>query len=281
MDKILLYIAFFFFYSFIGWILECIWCTFSETRQAHRFVFINRGFLAGPLCPIYGCSALSMTIFLQPFAHNLIIVFFLGIVVCDLVEYLTSYIMEKIFNARWWDYSNRFMNLHGRICLEHTVIWGILSVIFIRFINPSVTSLIQKIPQQYFDIAIYVLLAIFIIDFLIAVIATIDINVLRSKIKSIRSASLDDSDVEVVEVGSSGNNNVFERISDLKSKIKSISFPTRLHIKRILREYPSLKAQIRVQLEELKDIPVDIKEELKDIQNEIKNRFLFDDDVMY
>jgi len=278
LDKLMLYTAYFFFYSFFGWVLECIWCTVSETRKNKKFTFINRGFLIGPLCPIYGCSALTMTIFLQPFAHNLWIVFFLGILVCDTVEYLTSYIMEKIFNARWWDYSQRFMNLNGRICLQHTFIWGFLSVLFIRFINPNVTNLILKVPEDYFSILIYIMLTLFIIDFFIAVVATIDINVLRSKIRSIRSASDGVEKVEVVEVGSSGNNNIFDRLNDFKEKMNSLSFPRRMNIKRIVREMPRLKDQMRSQLEELKSIPIDIKEEFKDVQKDLKNLFWFDSD---
>lgn len=272
----MLYAAYFFFYSFVGWMLECFWCTVSETRDSKKFTFINRGFLIGPLCPIYGCAALTMTIFLQPFAHNLWIVFFLGILVCDIVEYLTSYIMEKIFNARWWDYSQRFMNLNGRICLQHTCIWGFLSVLFIVFISPTVTKLILTVPENYFIILIFCMLAIFIADLFIAVVATIDINILRSKIRSIRSASEDIEKIEVVEIGSSGNNNLFERFNDFKEKINSLSFPRRMNIKRILREMPRLKEQMRYQLEELKNIPVDIKEDFKDVQKDFKSLFWFD-----
>lgn len=278
MDKILLYIASFLFYSFIGWVLECIYCSVSETRKAKETVIVNRGFLVGPLCPIYGCATTVMSLSLQPFSNNLWIVFFLGILVCDIVEYLTSLIMEKIFNARWWDYSNRFMNINGRICLQHSIIWGALSVIFIRFINPSVTQLILKFPQQYFNVFVYILLALFIVDFFIAVVATIDINNIRSKIRSVRSASYESVDVEVVDVGSSGNNNLRERLSEFKLKINSISFLSIMHIKRILRDSPNLRIQIKAQLDELKDAPIDIKDELKDIQEEIKKRFLYDDD---
>lgn len=272
----MLYAAYFFFYSFVGWVLECFWCTVSETRKSNKFTFINRGFLIGPLCPIYGCAALTMTIFLQPFSQNLWIVFFLGILVCDIVEYLTSYIMEKIFNARWWDYSQRFMNLNGRICLEHTCIWGFLSVLFIMFINPNVTKLILKVPENYFSILIYSMLALFIADFFIAVVATIDINILRSKIRSIRSASEEFEKIKVVEVGSSGNNNIFDRFNDFKEKMNSLSFPRRMNIKRISREMPRLKDQIRYQLEGLKNIPVDIKEDFKDVQKDLKSLFWFE-----
>ena len=272
----MLYAAYFFFYSFIGWVLECFWCTVSETRHSNKFTFINRGFLIGPLCPIYGCAALTMTIFLQPFSHNLWIVLFLGIVVCDIVEYFTSYIMEKIFNARWWDYSQRFMNLNGRICLQHTCIWGFLSVLFIVFINPIVTKVILTVPENYFSILVYSMLSIFIVDLFIAVVATIDINILRSKIRSIRSASEEIEKIEVVEIGSSGNNNVFERFNEFKEKLNSLSFPRRMNIKRILREMPNLKDQMRYQLEELKNIPIDIKEDFKDVQKDLKSLFWFD-----
>ncbi|MFY9378827.1 MAG: putative ABC transporter permease [Acutalibacteraceae bacterium] len=280
MDKFTLYVSYFFFYSFIGWILECIWCSTSETRKAKKFKFVNRGFLMGPLCPIYGCSAVAMSFFLQPFSHNFLIVLFLGILVCDTIEYLTSYIMEKIFNARWWDYSQRFMNLHGRICLQHTCIWGLLSLAFIYIINPFSTNIILSLSGQHTKPLIYTLLVLFAVDFFIAVVVTMDIKMLRKKIRLVYYPSEADEKIEVVEIGSSGNNNVFYRLNDFKAKMESLSKIRRRMIRRVFRSVPRLKAQVKRQFEDMKSIPTDfkaeVKDEMKELQTDVKNLFGFD-----
>ena len=152
MDNLIKYILMFFFYSAGGWLLESIYCSIGEKR------IINRGFLTGPLCPIYGTAALVMTILIyNPFKDRPFIIFLLGIVLCDIVEYITSYIMEKLFSARWWDYTYEFLNIGGRICLKHTLYWGIISVAFVRVLHPAVENLYAKINGDYL---IYILIAV-------------------------------------------------------------------------------------------------------------------------
>ena len=106
------YIALFFIYSFLGWVMESI----LETVRKKRFV--NRGFLIGPYCPIYGAGVLLITILLAKYNDDIWITFLMSLLICGTLEYATSYIMEKIFKARWWDYSYRKFNINGRICLE-------------------------------------------------------------------------------------------------------------------------------------------------------------------
>ncbi len=138
MEKVIEYVLFFFFYSLVGWISEVIYCYIKDKK------FTNRGFLYGPLCPIYGTGALSMLICLTwckdirvgGILIGPLLVLIIGVVVCDIVEYLTSYLMEKLFNARWWDYSKKKLNLHGRICFEHSCYWGVFSVLLIYLIHP-------------------------------------------------------------------------------------------------------------------------------------------------
>ena len=116
MDNIVKYILLFFFYSAGGWLLESIYCSIGEKK------IINRGFLTGPLCPIYGTAAIVMVVLIyNPFRDNALVVFLLGIVLCYIVEYITSYIMEKLFAARWWDYTYELLNINGRICLKHSL----------------------------------------------------------------------------------------------------------------------------------------------------------------
>lgn len=111
MNKIYFYFILFLIYSFIGWFMEvCV--TYPKNKK-----LVNRGFLLGPYCPIYGYSSIIMIFYLNHYKDNPLTVFLLAVVVCSFIEYMVSYIMEKMFNARWWDYSTRKFNINGRVCL--------------------------------------------------------------------------------------------------------------------------------------------------------------------
>lgn len=181
MDNIIKYTLLFFFYSAGGWLLESIYCSIGEKR------IINRGFLTGPLCPIYGTAALVMTILIyNPFKDRPLIIFLLGIVLCDIVEYLTSYIMEKLFSARWWDYTYELLNIKGRICLKHTLYWGIISVAFVRVLHPAVENLYAKINGDYLIYILIAVLSIFTLDVINAVRKALDIRKLQLKLISLQ-----------------------------------------------------------------------------------------------
>lgn len=181
MDNLIKYVLLFFFYSAAGWLLESIYCSIGEKR------IINRGFLTGPLCPIYGTAALVMTILIyNPFKDKPLIIFLLGIVLCDIVEYITSYIMEKLFSARWWDYTYEFMNIGGRICLKHTLYWGIISVAFVRVLHPAVENLYAKINGDYLIYILIAVLLVFTLDLINAVRKALDIRKLQIKLNSLQ-----------------------------------------------------------------------------------------------
>ena len=134
LDVIINYVFMFFVFSAIGWAIECTYRSLGEKK------IINSGFLYGPMCPIYGTGCLVFELILvplsEPIEKRLIPVLLLGMVLADIVEYATSYIMEKLFNARWWDYSNNFLNLHGRICFKHTCYWAIFAFVYVYLIAP-------------------------------------------------------------------------------------------------------------------------------------------------
>lgn len=180
MSAIVKYILLFFFYSAAGWLLESIYCSIGEKK------LINRGFLTGPLCPIYGTAAIVIVILIyNPFKDNPLLVFLLGIIFCDIVEYITSYLMEKLFAARWWDYTYEFMNINGRICLKHSLYWGVISVVFVNVIHPSVDKMYDKINGEYINIIFIVILLIFTVDLINAIIKAVDIRKLQSKLDNI------------------------------------------------------------------------------------------------
>ncbi|MBO4339388.1 MAG: putative ABC transporter permease [Clostridia bacterium] len=148
-DKIIYFLLLFFFASAGGWLGECIYCSIAHHR------IINRGFLTGPLCPIYGCGVLIMELIIKicsffPENYRIFIVPVLAILLCDTLEFMTSLIMEKMFHARWWDYSDKFLNIQGRICFRHTVIWALVSMLYVYVLKPYV------IEQLYSYIPLYV-----------------------------------------------------------------------------------------------------------------------------
>ena len=152
----------FILYSCMGWIIEVIKVKIEDKK------WINRGFLIGPYCPIYGISALIMANYLNNYKSNIITVFILALFVCSVVEYLVSFIMEKLFKTRWWDYSNNKFNLEGRICLENCFYFGLLGVILVYFIHPSLIRIINNMNVGYLKIISTITLLYFLFDVIIS-----------------------------------------------------------------------------------------------------------------
>ena len=152
------YFLLFVFYSFLGWLMEV-----TQGYVRHK-KFVNRGFLIGPYCPIYGYGAISMTLLLKGYANDPIVLFVMAIVICSILEYTTSFVMEKLFKIRWWDYSNRKFNINGRICLETMVPFGILGCLMIYFVNPFIFAIIDMIPSNLINIIAVILFIIYLVD---------------------------------------------------------------------------------------------------------------------
>ena len=153
--------ALFLIYSFIAWIIEIIFSFYCEKK------FINRGFLIGPLVPIWGFGAVLITLILKPndSLFNLVISSaFIG----TFLEYVVNYLMEKIFKARWWDYSNMPFNINGRVCLGFSCLFGISGVIVVKVLNPLFFNLFLLCNKSAFCITISVLLVLCAIDFCIS-----------------------------------------------------------------------------------------------------------------
>ena len=162
MDVIFKYFLLFLIYSFLGWLLEVIIVSINRKKMS------SRGFLIGPICPIYGVASLFMTLLLRKYKEDYLLLFFMAVIICSIVEYITSYIMEKVFKTRWWDYSNNKFNLNGRICLKNCILFGILGIIVILYLNPSFFNMLNKINSNVLLFISIILLIIFIIDICIS-----------------------------------------------------------------------------------------------------------------
>lgn len=150
-------------YSILGWIWE-VFYVFLDTDK-----LVNRGFLNGPLCPIYGIGATMVYLFLSPIADNLGLLYLGGVVLPTIVEYITGSIMENLFHASWWDYSDRKFNLKGRICLQVSLGWGLFSVVMIRAIHPIIYDIVEAIPYKLGIILASVAIAFIVSDLVITV----------------------------------------------------------------------------------------------------------------
>lgn len=136
-------LTYFIIYSIAGYIIETLFGLFTKGMLESR-----KGFLYGPFCPIYGVGAVAMILGLQCFKKNNYTLFFGGFLVGSIVEYLISYLGEVIFKVNWWDYSNNFLNINGRICFTFSLFWGLLALYLIRHFNPIIDKLIDKIKAK-------------------------------------------------------------------------------------------------------------------------------------
>ena len=152
------YILLFFVASFLGWLMEVV----SKLFQYHRF--INRGFLLGPICPIYGFGSVLITVLLSRYAERPLAVFCLGMIVCGTLEYVTSFVLEKLFHARWWDYSQKRFNLNGRVCADTLIPFGMLGLVMIYCIKPFLFRYFAELPLGWLNGLCIGLSAIFAAD---------------------------------------------------------------------------------------------------------------------
>lgn len=153
----------FFIYSFLGWCVEVAFVAVTIGRVE------NRGFLNGPVCPIYGCGMLGVLIALLPISDKWFLVFLGGMVICSVVELFGGWILDKIFHMRWWDYSNMPFNIGGYICLGFSIMWGIAVVFAVRMIHPLIMAGIKKIPNFAGEIIICIFVAIFVSDMIVTI----------------------------------------------------------------------------------------------------------------
>ena len=165
-DKIIDYISYFFIYSCLGWIIETIYAFIIHGQ------FVKRGFLFGPLCPIYGFGAVILLLATKKMYGKPFQKFLIATVLFTLFEYAVSFLLEAAFGLRWWDYSNDFLNIHGRVSLMYTIFWGLIGLILLEKLHPLVENFIQNIEVKLNKneklIIVYVLIALLILDFILS-----------------------------------------------------------------------------------------------------------------
>ena len=161
----------FFFYSFIGWCIEV-----CAAAVQHR-KFVNRGFVAGPLCPIYGFGAILFEIFLPELTEDPFFLFLGGFVLASLLEYSTGMFFEKVYKKKLWDYSRFRYNVGGYICLPFSLLWGALSVVTVMFADPLLCGLFDRIPHLLSVVLLLVLGGLLLLDTVGSALSTLSLQV--------------------------------------------------------------------------------------------------------
>lgn len=163
-------ISWFFIYSFLGWVWESAYVSVKKGKP------VNRGFINGPLCTIYGAGAVSVYLILKPFDGNLLILYVGGVLTATLLELVTGWLMEKIFHTRWWDYSKQKWNFHGYICLGASLGWGVFTILLFHVFQPFVSWLTGLYPQSVGKIILLIVVFLYLVDFTSSAVAAFGLS---------------------------------------------------------------------------------------------------------
>jgi len=229
---------YFFIYSVIGWMTEMIYCRLYDGKWS------DRGFLHGPYCPIYGFGGLIVLIFLEPFSNNKLLVFLLAMILTSLLEYITSFLMEKIFDAKWWDYSDKPLNINGRVYIFNSILFGILGLIATYIIHPYIKIFVNNIPDILILYMVHILIIILTVDFTKTLNSLLNFKDKLKEIEAIKEALKEKSD--------STNRIIANKFEELKQNL--IERRLKHSDKRLIKAFPALKFnKLNNAFEELKE----------------------------
>lgn len=172
--------------------MECAFCSYNQKKLVY-----DRGFLIGPYCPIYGWGGIAIYLLLSKYENDPITLFVLAAVGASVLEYVTSYLMEKMFKARWWDYSEKRFNIEGRVCLVNSILFGILGMIFVYFINPFAVDLLHKLPHNILIVISIIIMVIYLVD---NILSFVIVSKLKSSFSKLNKDSTTDIDKQIKEV---------------------------------------------------------------------------------
>lgn len=228
------YLFWLFVYSFLGWAYESILCSITGKKV------VNRGFLNGPICPVYGCGAVVVIFCLSPLKSP-IAIFVAGMILTCTVEYITSWLLEKIFHARWWDYSRYKFNINGRICLLGAIVFGTFSLLLLTWIHPYIESVTLKIPEPLLIGIVSIFMCIGIGDCIVTVTHILRLNGKLSEIQVAMNAFVQESYSRAMDLKETLHEN-FEGSKFYNERIRELVENANAQEKRLLSAFPRLRS---------------------------------------
>lgn len=227
----------FIIYAFIGW------CTEVSYAALDRGIFVNRGFLNGPYCPIYGCGVVIVVAVLTPLKDNLLILFAGSLLLTSILEYITGFILEKVFHNKWWDYSNKPFNLHGYVCLKFSIYWGLACTFVMDVLHPIIYKGITMIPHILGVVLLSIIMAGFAVDCGVTVTTILKFNK-RLKVMDEMAAKIHKLSDEIGE-------NIYENVTTAVEKSEEFQ-----------ETHEKLLTKISDTKENLMDLPSSAKEKI-------------------
>lgn len=241
MITIIQYLAYIIIYSFCGWVIESISKSIEEKQ------FVNSGFLNGPICPIYGLGAMIMLFTLSGLQDNIFLLFLAAFVILTIWEYVVGIVLEKIFKTKYWDYSHLKFNFQGRICLKNSIYWGILGVIFIKWIHPFVSDVVNMIPAVSLTYVTTIIYSILAVDMVFSIITFTNIESTMQKInelgENIKLKLEELKETKNIQPEVTNHENVEKLVHELKRKQLRMKIRFYRQIKRIKMAFPTMKSE--------------------------------------
>lgn len=204
-------ISWFFVYSFLGWVWESAYVSVKKRK------LVNRGFINGPLCTIYGTGAVCIYLILKPFENNPAILYFGGVIVATLLELVTGWLMERIFHTRWWDYSKNRFNFRGYICLGSSIGWGFFTLLLFEVLHPFVSWFTGLYPESIGRIVLAVIAVLYAVDFGVSAYAAFDLSKTFAKVE----------DMLEELTGYLESSRLYETRAEIREKLEN----TRIHLR--------------------------------------------------
>ena len=174
------WIGFFFIYGFLGWCYESTYVSIKHKR------WVNRGFMRGPLLPLYGSGAILLLFVTIPFRDNLFLMFIAGAIGATALEYVTGVTMEALFKVRYWDYTNRRFNFQGHICLAATTLWGFFAIVIVKVIHRPIENMVFALPETLVEVLVMILSVLSVADFALSFKAAWDIRDVLIKLEEVQ-----------------------------------------------------------------------------------------------
>ncbi len=236
-------------YSILGWCGEMIYCSAGQRKLCEK-----RGFLNGPVCPIYGHGALVVLLCLHGGCKNPLLTFLLGAVLTSLVEYITSFAMEKLFHMRWWDYSQYKFHLNGRVCLLNSTLFGLASVFLCHFANPPISAWLAGLLASGAAVPLsLILLAVYLTDIVLSVRGAIQLGGRLARLHSIYGELSEKLESMTAEARQTVHTKLEERGGELTARLEAVRQEAQqklrtlydrqsLFERRLLRSFPTMRS---------------------------------------
>ncbi len=238
----------FIIYAFIGWCTEVSYAALDTGK------FVNRGFLNGPYCPIYGCGVVIVVAILTPLKENLLILFAGSFLLTSVLEYITGYILEKVFHNKWWDYSDKPFNIKGYVCLKFSIYWGLACTFIMDIIHPIIYAAIRFIPFMLGVVLLSIIMCVFAADCIITVTTILKFNK-RLKVMDEMAASIHRLSDEIGE-------NIYENVTDVIEKSEKFQ-----------KTHVELMDKISETKENIYELPQTAKDKLAETTGAAKDKF--------